>query len=203
MGRWSYSNKIEADGLKKIETSFLKKYGYLDDYKSGSIVWTNNYSNKKNIVGLQSSFFNGDDYLRIYYTQTDTDEKNNFDYKIPLTTTSCNYGGKRYWFTCPWYKNGNYCGRRVAVLYKNGDYFACRHCNNLTYSSRNLSGHSKIFGNVCLPDVERAREQVKRITYNGKYTKKYNRYIKLNNKLDDAFIGMSMLLTRDIKKIKV
>jgi hypothetical protein len=28
------------------------------------------------------------------------------------------------------------CGRRVAVLYMGGEYFACRHCYNLAYKSQ-------------------------------------------------------------------
>ena len=31
--------------------------------------------------------------------------------EIWLTTTNCNYGGKRYWFTCP------RCSSRVATLF--------------------------------------------------------------------------------------
>ena len=49
--------------------------------------------------------------------------------EISLGWTSCNYGGRRPWFIC-----GN-CGRRVAVLYGAGKYFACRHCYDLTYRS--------------------------------------------------------------------
>jgi hypothetical protein len=34
------------------------------------------------------------------------------------------------------YSNGQYCGRRVAVLYGLRDYFACRHCYRLAYESQ-------------------------------------------------------------------
>lgn len=204
MGRYRYSRKTESDGLKKLSTSFLKKHKYFEDSscKGGVINWTqNDWAQSKSSVGVQVSTI--ENFLRIYYAQTnnETQEKKDFDYKIPLTTTPCFYGGKRYWFVCPWYKKNQYCGRRVAVLYKDGDCFACRHCYNLTYSSRNLSGYSKLFGTVCLLDVEKARMRTKRLTYKGKYTKSYSRYLKLSRKLDDFFIGMeSFILNRRVNK---
>lgn len=199
MGRYYYSSKTEADQLIKISNSFLKKHKYLkkNSHRSGTITWTSGrWDESKSSVGITVSTI--DNFLRIYYTQTDNNsgEKNRFDYKIPLTTTYCNYGGERYWFTCPMSKNGSYCGKRVGVLYKDGDYFACRHCYNLTYASRNLVGISKRLGNVCLLDVEKARDQVKTAYYKGKITKKYSRYLKLNRKLENAFIGMSFYLSK-------
>lgn len=191
-------SKTEADGLKKIETSFLKKHDFFSGYRYGTMTWSNYWSENKSSVGLEASI--PDMSLRIHYTQTDrySGEKKEFDYKIPLTTTPCNYGGQRYWFICPWYRNGNYCGRRVGVIYKDGDYFACRHCYNLTYSSRNLSGFSKILGNVTVPDVEKARGKVKMTHYKGKPTKKYLSYLKKERRLENAFIGMAYRLRKSI-----
>ena len=54
---------------------------------------------------------------------------------VELTWTPCNYGGKRPWFICP----ATGCGRRVAVIYGAGRYFACRHCYDLTYASQQES----------------------------------------------------------------
>ena len=54
------------------------------------------------------------------------------DYPIRLQTTHCNYGSVRYWFTCP----AVGCGRRVAILYSGGKYYACRHCYQLAYQSQ-------------------------------------------------------------------
>lgn len=51
---------------------------------------------------------------------------------VKLVTTACNYGGHRYWFLCP----AVGCGRRVAILYGAGRYFACRHCYRLVYPSQ-------------------------------------------------------------------
>ncbi len=52
-----------------------------------------------------------------------------------LTWTPCRYGGWRPWFRCVVTANGVRCGRRVAILYGAGTYFACRHCYRLAYPS--------------------------------------------------------------------
>lgn len=186
-------SKNEADDAKKISVAFLKKHDYFTGWRSGTMTWTRNgwSGENKSSVGIEVSTMDGDEYLRIHYTQTDRDtqDKKDFDYKIPLTNTLCRYGGKRYWFICPWYKSGKYCGKRVGTLYKDGDYFACRHCYNLTYSSRNQSGRYRGF--VSIPDVEEAEKEVKRMYYRGKPTRKYRRYMRLNDKCEMGFIMMA------------
>jgi len=178
-------SKNEADDTKKINISFLKKHKYFTGWKSGMMTWTNGYSGHKSSVSVEVSTMNGDSYLRIHYTQTDrdTNEKKDFDYKIPLATTPCRYGGKRYWFICPWYKSGVYCGKRVGTLYKDGDYFACRHCYELTYNSRKVNRRYKMFSlfNAFTLEhkIEELHKQIKRPYYQGKPTKKQRRLEKL------------------------
>lgn len=48
---------------------------------------------------------------------------------LNVTTTPCNFGGKRHWFVCP------SCKRRVGTLYRLPiqDALFCRKCHNLTY----------------------------------------------------------------------
>src|SRR3989344_3164442 len=197
--------KTEADNIKKIEASFLRKHGYFkDSWRSGAINWTNGWSGNKSSVGINVS--TGDEkYLRIYYTQTDnsTGEKKDFDYKVPLETTPCNFGGVRYWFKCFLHKRGVYCGRRVAVLYKDGDWFGCRHCYELTYESRNVSGRYKRFGRIIsFPEIERLRAEAKRVSYRGKYTKKYLRYLRMEDKSERSIMGMAMFLGAKADKLK-
>jgi len=59
----------------------------------------------------------------------DSYTRNTGEQSISLTSTPCNFGGYRFWFLCP------ACGKRVAILYKDGDY-RCRDCHNLTYLTR-------------------------------------------------------------------
>ncbi len=56
---------------------------------------------------------------------------------IRLQTTRPNFGGVRWWFSCPRTVNGEECGRRVGKLYRppESQHFACRHCLDLTYVS--------------------------------------------------------------------
>lgn len=68
--------------------------------------------------------------------------------RAPLITTECNYGGKRYWFACP------YCGRRCAVLYI-GRRVACRKCHKLIYS-----GQCENVGNRALRRAQTIRQRL-------------------------------------------
>jgi len=194
MGRYYSSKKEESDCLKNISASFLNKYGYFKDgWRSGTINWSR-HGEKTGNISVQSSINEEDQYIRLYYTQTDrqTEEKTDFDYKIPLTTTPCYFGGNRYWFICPWYADSKYCGRRVGVLYLSNKYFACRHCNSLTYNSRNLGGWSKLGGQVVsIPELERLEDEVKLKYYNGKMTRKYRRYMERVHKSNYQFMIMA------------
>jgi hypothetical protein len=176
--------KQEADSLQKIGIYWLKKNGFLQGWKSGGVQWTNGWSDKKSSIGIEISTGNfpdektEDGYIRFQYTQTDLNgDKKDFDYKTSLTTTPCNFGGVRYWFICPLSVNGRYCGRRVGVLYKAGDYFGCRHCYNLTYSSRLKSGIFKTTSNISIPEIEALEKELKTKFYKGKMTKRYKRYL--------------------------
>ena len=181
MGRYYWSKKEEADSLKKIEIWWLKKNGYLNGgYHSGGIKWTNGWSGKESSISFSTSIYDENSYLQLMYTQTDNDgNKLDFDYKVPLTTTPCYFGGKRYWFICPWYANGKYCGRRVGVLYLGGKYFACRHCYDLTYSSKNENRRYKSYPLFAVlggyKKTEELEGKIKRRFYAGKPTRKQRR----------------------------
>lgn len=74
-------------------------------------------------------------WIRLRYRSHRVDE--DFDYKVPLTTSALPWGGVRWWFTCALTCDGRYCGRRVGKLYlpPGGRYYGCRHCYSLTYES--------------------------------------------------------------------
>ena len=199
MGRYYWSKKDEADGLKQVNVSFLRKHGYFNPgWRSETITFSRN-GEKMGNISIQSAINEKEQYIRFIYTQTDRDtgEKNDFDYQIPLTTTPCYFGGKRYWFTCPWYANGQYCGKRVGVLYKDGDYFACRHCYQLTYNSRNLSGISKVAGQIIsAPELDKLKQEVRRTYYAGKMTRKYKSFQKKERK----FFAQLAIITGNLYK---
>ena len=67
---------------------------------------------------------------------------------IDLQTTPVQFGGTRWWFTCPLRCNGIPCNRRCGklYLYPGLRYFGCRHCLGLTYRS---SREAHQFGRAC------------------------------------------------------
>ncbi len=132
--------------------------------------------------------------VRLVYNVTDrvTGEKQYLDYQIPLTSTPCAYGGRRYWFVCPWDTDGQHCGRRVGTLYLLGDRFACRHCNNLTYASRNAPPYDKGF--VSIPDIERQKDRVKRTHYAGRLTKQYIRLLLMEERFAKGMQALARAL---------
>jgi len=189
--------KQEAEWSNKLSIFWLKKHGYLDkdfSYKSGGIKWTYGMSGGENSIGFSVKRDNWGmphqrTYINLRYTHTDrwSEQRECMDYNIEFTTSPCKYGGVRYWFLCPLSKNGQYCGRRVGVIYSIGKWFGCRYCGNIVYASQMRGGKYR-GSSVCFPDIDRAKEEIKRYYYNGKPTRKYERYIRLNNKLNQWIV---------------
>ncbi len=183
--------KQEAEWSNGLSIFFLKKNGYLPKdggYRSGVINWSYNGENKNSIGLIANIGEDKDNYIKLQYTHTSnwTGEKESMDYRVELTTTPCNYGGKRYWFICPLSKNERYCGRRVGVLFSIGKWFGCRHCGEICYAVQLQSGNFRI-GSVSEPDVEKAYNEIKRFYYNGKLTRRHKRYLRLRKKMDDSW----------------
>ena len=186
MGRYYWDRKDTVEESRSVSISFLKKHGYFSEpcSMSGRIFWKNYYGEETSSIGITVSTL--DDvgcFVRFYYTVIDrkTGEKTDYDYKVALTTTPCNFGGVRYWFICPLSRNGVYCGRRVAKLYlaPGANYYGCRHCYNLSYESRNECrlGRFGQLGYILKAErqVQELSEKVKRWTYRGRPTRKAKR----------------------------
>jgi hypothetical protein len=187
----------QAEGSNRISIFFLKKHGYLHkDFSrnSGNIKWTYGMSGNENSIGfaiIRDNWGTPEEKTFIELTYTNTSRwdggKSDMNYRVELTTTPCNLGGKRYWFICPLSKNGRYCGRRVGVIYSIGKWFGCRHCGEIAYQSQFEGGSFRV-GSVCEPDVEKAYNEIKIKYYNGKPTRKYKRYLRLRDRMDDSWI---------------
>ena len=193
-------SKTEADGLKKISIWWLLKDMKNRVLKSGDILFGENGS----AGSISYELFLAGDYpsLRLYYNTEDyhSREMTKINYHIPIVETPCNFGGSRKWFECSLYKDGVRCGRRVGVIYKAGNYFGCRHCYELTYSSQNENrrGMSQgIYGAFRLSTkAERLEQEIKRKTWRGRPTKKYRKLLRLQGILDwqyQAFAGSGEL----------
>jgi hypothetical protein len=205
MSRYYWDRKDTVEDCRSVSISFLNKHDYFYGYRCGRIFWTNSMGEETGSIGIAVSTTDGENYARFYYTVTDhnTREKTDYDYKVQLTTTLCNFGGVRYWFICPLSKNGVYCGRRVAKLYlaPGANYFGCRHCYNLSYESRNEPRLAR-FGGIGYPlkidcQIEKLYGQIKQWTYKGRPTKKVKklRALELKLRLDDGISMRDMLLT--------
>ncbi len=196
--------KQESGWCKRIEIWWLLKGVNIrcGTFISKDVSWERGGS-----ISLYVSISDYEKYARFVYMQTDnsTGEKESFDYKVSIIETQCNFGGVRYWFECPLYKNNKHCGRRVGVLYKGGNYFGCRHCYDLTYSSRKLSGTERKAGRIIsIPELDKARERAKRTHYRGKHTRKYLSYLKKQRHFRRSLMeGMDLLnktSNKDVKK---
>lgn len=79
--------------------------------------------------------------------------RNSEDVRIPirLQTTPTQFGGERWWFTCPLIVNGVACNRRAGKLYlpPGAKYFGCRKCHGLTYrSSQEAHQAERLLGGI-------------------------------------------------------
>ena len=134
-----FSKKDTVEDCRWIDANRWMREGILrqDVWQSGSWFWRNpRTSEKTSSIGYESNTIDASrKWLRLHYTITRTQEK--LDYKVALQTTHPNYGGTRWWFTCPLVINGRPCSRRVGKLYlpPGGRYYGCRACYDLTYTS--------------------------------------------------------------------
>jgi hypothetical protein len=140
--RWGFhSKKDTVDSSRMLSIFDFKREGLLnpDQRCTGIWTWRNAVTNEKSAsMGFEINTLNKPAWVRVHYTITRwSGEKQDYDYKILLPTTPCNFGGVRYWFMCPLLINGRFCRRRVGKLYlpPGGQYYGCRHCYDLTYES--------------------------------------------------------------------
>lgn len=137
--RWNKKDTVD-DGLSLDINKLVRDGRIVRGYGAGSMRWTNTRTGEETAsIGFILDPLGEDGLtMRLRYTKTGrNNDKESLDYPIMLQTTRPNYGGRRWWFTCPLVVNGRPCRRRVGKLYlpPGGKYFGCRHCYNLTYKS--------------------------------------------------------------------
>lgn len=118
-----YSGKTETGDAMPLDIRKLTRKGLLAPGSSFSWQWTVNDRKVAGInirVDLQS--------VVLSYFMKSTGEV--VEQRVQTQTSPCHLGGERHWFTCP------KCGKRVAVLYAPGQYFACRQCGGLGYATQ-------------------------------------------------------------------
>lgn len=136
-GRWGFHSKKST-----VEDGLILSAGVLKDVfrngrpHAGSVYWS---TGGKRVSSIGYEYYPEDEAgrLRLRYTTKRGIKQVESDYWIRVVSTPCNFGGRRFWYTCPLIRNGKPCGRRCGKLYCPGNalYFGCRECYDLTYTS--------------------------------------------------------------------
>jgi hypothetical protein len=135
-GTWTRSRKRGTlDALKRIEINYLKKLGALNPPQSGVLSWTKN--------GQPHGYINFKSYhshidLNFNFKSVNKNEWQPVEQRVFLSTTSCNFGGVRYWLICP------NCKRRVGALCAADRLFLCRHCYDVGYDSQSENSFDRL-----------------------------------------------------------
>lgn len=175
-----------TDNARSFSTFFLHKYQMLiPECQSfnNKVIWSRNGSETARI-NYNISPITSNSFIELLYKirRRNDEEWRPIEQKIQLESVQCHFGGKRWYFRCGLSRNGQYCGRRVAVLYQTENYFRCRHCADLSYESCNESKRMRGFPWKTLSDTWKADElyeTLKRITYLDNPTRKYQRCLRL------------------------
>ncbi len=114
------------EGHRSLDVREMWRQGYLKPGIMATMSWSRRGEPWGNI-----GYVAGTDKITLRYKYQRYDQAwEDVKQEIFLEWTSCNYGGRRPWFTCR-------CGRRVALLYCAGRYFLCRKCYGLIHASVN------------------------------------------------------------------
>src|SRR5210317_511967 len=101
-GRGVWNRKIRVDEARSIDILDLQRKEVFS--KGSAWSWTSSWSRNGEVVASISYRVESDDNgpigLRFIYTITNNykAEKKDYSYIIPVVSTPCNYGGKRWWF---------------------------------------------------------------------------------------------------------
>ena len=121
-----------VENCLSLDVNFLHRQGSLRNGSAGSLQWSSNGR------GLSSVGFRmeGNQLTLNYRYRSSGGEWECIEEPIHVVRNPCRFGGTRPYFICPGVMNGVVCGRRVVMLYAGSNYYFCRHCYRLKYSSQ-------------------------------------------------------------------
>jgi hypothetical protein len=155
VGRGVVRKKTRVDRALGLDIVWLTRRADIGLPLMGSMSWESGRG-EISTIGLEVQ---PGGHLRLHYAATGHDGVTiDYDYWVPLDTTPCFYGGRRWWFVCP---NAT-CRRRCRILYlsSTSGYFLCRICQNLTYRSQQVGlTKSDAFSRI-LFDTDGLRETI-------------------------------------------
>lgn len=181
---WHYGAKDTVEGYRSIDVRRWQREGLLTPRRCFNWQWTRDGEAVANINVRAEA---GRVVLSYRYKRNEG-EWESLDYPVLLESTPSTYGGVRYWFRCP----AVGCGRKAAVLYLGGRYFACRHCYQLAYSSQRESRDDRAARRA---DRIRARLGWEPGILNGNELKPKGMHWRTFNRLEaehDAFVEQSL-----------
>lgn len=112
---------VKAEHCRSIDARRWAREGILPGPRWGSWAWWIDGDKTGSI-----SYASEGQSLTLSYSLSDEPMRQ----RVPILTTACTYGGRRYWFGCP------RCGGRVAMLYLRNLGFGCRRCCRIAYASQ-------------------------------------------------------------------
>ncbi len=123
-GRPGY--RAKAEQLQRVDIRVWRKRGYLTPGQQFSWAWTRG-DERTGSIGVRVH----DAYsLSLLYSIGAGGERRDGSQTIALTRTPCPYGSSRPWFVCP------RCQRRAGLLFLRWERFACRRCQQVSYTSQ-------------------------------------------------------------------
>lgn len=137
MGGFGSGNQKNRSSKSTIEESLVLDIGLfqqgLGDDSAGTIIWTR-ASGSESKVGYSVKWNDGFPAVILEYRLPDDEEVR---LSIRFQTSSTNFHGRRWWFTCPLTVDEVACGQRAGKLYlpPGAKYFGCRACHSLRYQS--------------------------------------------------------------------
>lgn len=115
---------VKAEGCRQLDARRWARERILQAMCSGVWAWTDAATGER----LASIGYRSDGRTAVALDFNINGEA--MHQQVPILTTECNYGGRRYWFGCP------RCGARVAILYLRNLGFGCRRCCRVAYASQ-------------------------------------------------------------------
>ena len=113
MGRPAYGARATCESCKSIDVRRWHREGRLSAGQYFTCSWT--YSSGERSGSINVSTEPNAVVLTYHTRRFRTDEWKTINQRIPIVWTDCHFGGRRPWFVCSVYSDGQYCGRRVAV----------------------------------------------------------------------------------------
>jgi hypothetical protein len=175
-GRPAY--RLKAEQLQRVDVRIWARRGYLRDVYAFTWSW-NRGGEHTGSIGV---YVHSPDVLTLRYTVTQNNEARDVVDRVTIARTVCPFGGTRPWFNC------TRCTRRVAVLYMRWGYFACRHCQRVSYTSQSGSAIDRVCNRFhrLADKVENGKPKWQRwATYN----RLFDRYLHADEQFNDVLEG--------------